>query len=245
MGVGREQSYPRERCSGFIVVEREPMRGGGQGRQRFCERVTARDFRNLGREGLARSGDEVAVPFVRGPQRAVCVVAFAFFGEDKMHRGDAERGGVAQNVAGGLGTRQADDEGDGFGWRWRCVPDKGKRQRFSFDGEQRTTTARSIDQPGIEGVTGLAFEDGEKMNGARIDEGKRPGCFSGSEKHQVHAGYFGGVTLACHEYYQLRFAWDSGGSGATATSASPRQLGAPRITAAGQAIRPCLKSRMN
>src|SRR2546430_16061739 len=43
-----------------------------------------------------------ALPISALPERAARVVGIAFFGDDKMHRADAERRGVAQNIPGGL-----------------------------------------------------------------------------------------------------------------------------------------------
>lgn len=104
-----------------------------------------------------------------------------------MNRSDAERRGVAQNVAGGLGPRQPDDQRERVRRGGRGSPGKRKVQRVGVDGTQGGLAARPVDLAGIERIPDLATEDLEDVSGARVAARERAVELGGFKKDQVHA----------------------------------------------------------
>jgi len=146
------------------------------------------DARELGVERLFRAGDDVAAPFVGRPERAAAVVGIGFFGCDEIDRGDAEGGEVAKDVAGGLGAGESDDDGNRCGGRRRMGGGEGERERVGGDRGEGGFAAGAVDEAGVEGVAGGAFEDFEDVLRAAIGAGERAGEVFGGEEDEVHGG---------------------------------------------------------
>ena len=179
----------RERGGGFVVVEDEAGGGNGGGGcgDEFGEGAAVGDDGETGVEGLFGPDNHVAAPIAGGPERAVRVVGIAFFGGDEVEGGDAERGGVAEDVARGLRSGETEDEGDGRGRGRRCgVPREGEREGGGGEGGERGFAAGAVDQTAIEGVADGAAEHGEHVHGARVGARERGGGFGGGEEDEIH-----------------------------------------------------------
>ena len=163
---------------------------GGRGREggdRGDEGVAVRDDREVGIERLFGADHELAVPFAGRPERAAGVVGIAFFGGDEVQLGDAERRGIAQNVARGLGAGQAEHEGNRGGrGRGRFLPGEGERKGLRVERGDRGFAARSIDQAAIKRLATLASQHAENVQGARVGARERSGGFGGSEENEIH-----------------------------------------------------------
>jgi hypothetical protein len=149
------------------------------------------DAREVGVEGLFGAGDDVAAPFAGRPERAAGVVRVGFFGGDEIDRGDAEGGEVAKDVARGLGAGESDDDSDRCGGRRRMGGGEGERERVGVDGDEGGFAAGAIDEAGVEGVAGGAFEDFEDVLRATVGAGERVGEIFGGEEDEVHGGGVG------------------------------------------------------
>ena len=107
------------------MVERQAGRIRRQGRDHLEEKASVGDLRQARIERLFGARNQVPLPFARSPERALGVAAFPFFRDDEVNRGDSERGGITQNVAGGLRPRQADDQDERIQRRRLRAPDEG------------------------------------------------------------------------------------------------------------------------
>ena len=149
----------------------------------------------MGVEGLFGPDDHVAAPIAGGPEGAVGVVGVAFFGGDEVEGGDAERRGVAEDVAGGLRTGETEDEGDGRGrGRRRGVPGEGEGEGGGVEGGERGFAAGAVDQAAVEGVADGAAEHGEHVHGARVRARERGGGFGGGEEDEIHGAGNGEIV---------------------------------------------------
>jgi hypothetical protein len=149
--------------------------------------VAVRDDREVGVERLLGADHELAVPFAGRPERAAGVVGIAFFGGDEVQLGDAERRGVAQNVAGRLGAGQTETEGDRSGrGRGRCLPGEGEREGLRVERGDGGFAARAIDHAAIKRVANAAPQHAENVQGAQVGARERSGGFGGSEENEIH-----------------------------------------------------------
>ena len=173
---------------GFVVVEGEARGGGREGGEEVGEGAAVRDGGEAGVESLLGAGDKVPAPFAGGPERAARVVGIAFFGGDEVQRGDAERGGVAKDVARGLRAGEAEEERDGRGRRRRRgIPREGEGERGGVEGDESGFAARAVDEAAVEGVAETAAEDAENVQRARVGAREREGGFGRLEEDEVHA----------------------------------------------------------
>ena len=89
-----------------------------------------------------------------------------------MQGRDAESGGLAQDVARGLGPGQANQQ-DKRAQRWRgFAPDKGKGEMLGMDRDQCAFAPRAVEQAGIETIARSTAEHIEDMLRARIPPGQ-------------------------------------------------------------------------
>lgn len=186
---GRGKVFERtERAGRFVVVEGEARERVGKSGEKVGKRMRVGDAREAGVEGLFGAGDDLAPPFVGGPERAVGVVGVGLFGCDEIDRGDAEGREVAKDVAGGLGARESDDDGDRCRGNGGVCGDKGEGEGVGGDGGEGGFAAGAVDEAGVEGVAGGAFEDFEDVARAAIGARERAGEIFGSEEDEVHGG---------------------------------------------------------
>ena len=95
--------------------------------------------------------------------------------------------GLAQDVAGGLRTRQADQQDDRLRRRRGGAPGEGQGQSLVPDDHERALAARAVDQAGIEGIAGRPAQHAEQVGGPRVGARQRHGQFGRFEEDEVHA----------------------------------------------------------
>ena len=132
---------------------------GGQSGEGGGEGVVARDGGEAGGKGLGGAGEAVAAPFAGGPERGGGVVGIAALGGDKVKRTDAEGRSVAENVAGGLRARQAEEERDRIGGGGRRTPNESECEGRVGDRGECAFAERAIDEADVERVADLAAEN--------------------------------------------------------------------------------------
>lgn len=178
-----------ECAGGLVVVEGEALvRGGRKGGEDGGEGAVARDEREAGGKSLGGAGEAVAAPLAGSPERGGGVVGIATLGGDEVKRADAEGRSVAENVACGLRTRQAEQERDRIGGGGRWTPGEGEREGRVRDRGERALAQRAIDKADIERVADLAAENFQDVLGALIGARERGGEFGELEENEVHGG---------------------------------------------------------
>ena len=178
-----------EGAGGLVVVEGEaPGRGGRKRGEGGGEGVVARHGREARGEGLGGAGEAVAAPFAGSPECGGGVVGIAALGGDEVKRADAEGRGIAENVAGSLRARQAEEERDGIGGGGRRAPREGEREGGGGDGVEGAFTDRAVDEADVEGVSDPAAESFQNVLGARVGVRERDSELGGLEENEVHGG---------------------------------------------------------
>lgn len=193
---------------GFVVVEDEAFGRERDGGNDFGKGATVGDGGEVRVEGLLGADDKVAVPFAGGPEGAVAIVGIALFSGDEVERGNAERCGIAEDVAGGLRPGEPEDERDRRGrGRRGGLPGEVEREGGGGDGGEGGFAPGSVDAAAVEGVADATAEDFENVLRSRVDERQRSGGLGRSEKDEVHAGggpAWGGVEWGASEEFGLR-----------------------------------------
>ena len=178
-----------EWAGGLVVVEGEALgRGGRERSEGGGEGAVACNGWEARGEGLGGAGEAVAAPLAGSPERGGGVVGIATLGGDEVKRADAEGRSVAENVACGLRTRQAEQERDRIGRRGRQAPGETERERYVGDRDEGSFAERAIDKADIERVADLAAENFQDVLGALIDARERGGEFGELEENEVHGG---------------------------------------------------------
>ena len=110
------------------------------------------------------------------------------FGPNKMNRGDAERGGVTQDISSRLWPGQAHEQGDRVQSWQRRAPRKAERQGVSADVMEPRFASWPVEEPDVEGVAALPFQHIDDVNGATILAREWALDLERFEKNEVHAG---------------------------------------------------------
>lgn len=105
------------RAFGFVEVQRDGGRGARAVGKGGGEEVVPGDGGEVGIAGLGGAGEEVTAPLASGPEAAGGVVGIGALGCDKVDTRNAHGRRIAQDVSGGLGAGESDDE---RGAQWRC-----------------------------------------------------------------------------------------------------------------------------
>ena len=104
-----------------------------------------------------------------------------------MQRCHAERRRFTQDVAGGLGPRQADEQREGIRRGRRGAPSEAEREGVGPDLHQRTLSAGPVDHSGVKRPAFRPAQDPEQVRGPRIAPGQGRGQLGGFEENEVHA----------------------------------------------------------
>ena len=145
------------------------------------------DIRDARVKGLGCAGQAVAAPFTGRPECAGGVVGVGPFRGDKMDASCAERGGVTQDISGGLRTRQANNQSSRGQCDGRRSPGDIQSDRGGRNGGESGFAELAVDQTDVECIAFNPAENVENVQCSRIGarEGRVEfGCF---EENQVHA----------------------------------------------------------
>src|SRR5690606_10421608 len=119
------------------------------------------------------------------PQRARGIVGVGSRADDKMKLGCAEGCRIPQDVARGLGARQAHQHAQGCAWCQWLAGSERDLERVVLLRDEGCTTGRAIGESGIEAVARTSPQDLQNVASPRVGGRKGPPDFVGFKQDQV------------------------------------------------------------